>query len=264
MAVKPSKRKAYEALLQTLDKRPRAVLEKILENGSVSTYELGLLGYDQPPRAAQDLKENGVRLRVEYAKHPKTKHRMAVYSLAPDDDPVARLAGRRAFPSKFRQDVLDAQGQTCNLCNCVYPMSSLQLDHRIPYIIGGEAAELRVADFQLLCGSHQRKKSWECEHCPNRERPDAAVCRQCFWAFPETDYTHVATLDIRRLEVTFSGPRETLLYDQFRTMSQARNERPGDLAKRFIAEFVTTVRKPLRAAEDHEEYRVERDDEHKR
>ena len=45
--------KKYESLLPTLGKRPRVVLEHILKNGSVSTYELGQLGYDQPPRAAK-------------------------------------------------------------------------------------------------------------------------------------------------------------------------------------------------------------------
>lgn len=159
MALSRERRKAYAALLENLGKRPRAVLEKILENGSVSTYELGQLGYDQPPRAAQDLKECGVKLKVAFGKHPKTGARMAIYSLA--DSAEAELqaaAGRRIFPSTFRADVLHAHGSRCNLCGTPYPPKSLSLDHRIPFIVGGESDDLRVRDFQPLCGSHQRKK----------------------------------------------------------------------------------------------------------
>ncbi len=60
MALPPKMSQRYAELLARLGKRPKAVLERILKNGSVSTYELGQLGYDQPPRAAQDLKEAGV------------------------------------------------------------------------------------------------------------------------------------------------------------------------------------------------------------
>lgn len=236
MALSKEKRKAYVALLDTLPKRPRAVLEKILEKGSVSTYELGLLGYDQPPRAAQDLKEHGVRLRVKSGSHPKTGNRMAIYSL--DDSATdSTWGGRRVFPPKFRADVEAKYGTRCNLCDAPYQKSWLSLDHRIPYIVAGETAALNVSDFQPLCGSHQRKKSWACEHCPNRELKDIDTCRTCFWAFPETEFKHVATEQIRWLDVTFSGSDDIALYDGLREDSVQAGTSLGELVKQIVRDF---------------------------
>jgi hypothetical protein len=57
----------------------------------------------------------------------------------------------------------------------------------------------------LVCGSCNRAKSWSCEHCPNGlEAKDPKVCTACYWANP-LKYTHVATADIRRLDVTWTG-----------------------------------------------------------
>lgn len=234
-------KKAYAGLLSRLGKRPRAVLEKILENGSVSTYELGLLGYDQPPRAAQDLKECGVSLKTTFSKHPKTGARMAVYSLAEGNDPsMTGFGGRRAFTSKFRADVAGTYGSRCNLCNAPYDTSALQLDHRVPYIVAGEVELPNVTDFQLLCGSHQRKKSWACEHCLNRVQRDVAVCESCFWAYPDAEYTHVATIATRRFEVNFAGPSDAAVHDAFLKICRRQKKRPEELLREMIARFVST------------------------
>jgi hypothetical protein len=237
MALSREKKKAYAAILETLGKRPRAVLEKILENGCVSTYELGELGYDQPPRAAQDLKESGVRLKTTFGKHPASGARMAIYFLDEDADTTA-LGGRRAFPSKFRAEVAAKYGSRCNLCDAPYPSASLSLDHRVPYIVGGEPETLKAEDFQLLCGSHQRKKSWECEHCPNRTAKDVSVCGTCFWAYPDSDFAHVATLQVRRLDLTFSGADDVTLFDRLRKTGAKSGASPGDVVKQLIREFV--------------------------
>lgn len=238
MALSKDQKKKYAALLENLGKRPRAVLEKILENGSVSTYELGQLGYDQPPRAAQDLKEAGVRLKASFGRHPNTGSRMAIYSLAESEEQALEaLSGRRAFPSKFRAEVTEAHSSRCNLCYSEYSAKSLSLDHRIPFIVGGEPDTLQVADFQTLCGSHQRKKSWECEHCPNREKRDLEVCRSCFWAFPEA-YTHMATLPIRQLDLNFVGSSETKTFDRFRKVCLKLGTGYVETLKKLIAEFV--------------------------
>jgi len=56
-----------------------------------------------------------------------------------------------------------------------------------------------------VCGSCNRAKSWSCEHCPNGlETKDPKICAVCYWASP-LKYTHVATLDIRRLDLTWTG-----------------------------------------------------------
>ena len=103
----------------------------------MSTYELGQLGYDQPPRAAQDLKEAGVRLTTSFGKHPKSGARMAIYALAGLDEDAA-FSGRRALPKKFREQVLERFQKRCNICNEEHPARLLQLNHRVPYIIACE------------------------------------------------------------------------------------------------------------------------------
>lgn len=196
--------KKIEQLLRTLGKRPRTVLEKIVENGSVSTYELGQLGYDQPPRAAQDLKEAGVKLKTTFGKHPETGARMGIYSLDPDQSGNNdNFKGRTAFPKKFRQDLFKHYDQKCNLCNSKYPSGVLQIDHRVPYLIAGDSEDLKIEDFMPLCGSHQRLKSWACEHCENVKSKEIKFCVSCFWAFPDHDYEHIAMIKERRVFVTW-------------------------------------------------------------
>jgi len=226
----------YRKLLPSLGKRPRAVLEAILKNGSVSTYELGELGYDQPPRAAQDLKEAGVMLRTTYGKHPESGARMGIYSLAGIGD-TAVHAGRRAFPKAFRERVLNAHGMRCNICNVEYPATVLQIDHRVPYIVGGDGDELEIEGFQPLCGSHQRLKSWECEHCPNREGKSVDLCHSCYWATPDGKYDHVATRPERRADVTWTG-KETAIFEKAKKQAERRGMKLETFLKEAIKEVV--------------------------
>ena len=55
----------------------------------------------------------------------------------------------------------------------------------------------------LLSPSANRAKSWTCEHCPNWNIKDVAVCQSCFWAHPES-YTHIAGREERQIIVTFT------------------------------------------------------------
>lgn len=225
----------YKELLESLGKRPRTVLELILREGSVSTYKLGQLGYDQPPRAAQDLKEAGVRLKVTYGKHPKTGSRMAIYSLADEnEDPRATARGRRAFPKALRKAVLDAFQNRCSVCSEEYDPTVLQLDHRIPYIVGGDPKEFHVKDFQPLCASHQRSKSWVCEHCPNREDKVTKVCMSCYWAIPDGDYTHIATVAERRVDVTWKGDQDRKTYRRLRSLAAKEGKSVPEVIKNLI------------------------------
>lgn len=229
----------YEELLKKLGKRPRTVLELILEKGEVSTYELGELGYDQPPRAAQDLKEHGVRLKTKFGKHPETNARMAIYMLAEVDDEVnGSFTGRVAFPKKFREEVLAFFKNRCNICNMEYNARSLQLDHRVPYLLGGEADKFRLQDFQALCNSHQRAKSWECEHCGNRTLANAEVCAKCYWSIPDGPYQHVAMRDERRLDLTFVDA-EVKDYQRLEATAKKESKAITTVAKAAIKKGIT-------------------------
>lgn len=67
----------------------------------------------------------------------------------------------------------------------------LQVDHRVPYEIGGEHGGKDIDSYMLLSPSANRAKSWTCEHCPNWTVKDVRFCMKCFWAHPE-NYDHVA------------------------------------------------------------------------
>ena len=213
----------YRAMLPQLGKRPRVVLEHILNNGSVSTYELGQLGYDQPPRAAQDLKEAGVKLKVSFGKHPETGNRMAIYSLSDEEPQTGIKNGRTAFPKQFRESLFSRFGNRCNICNTVYPTSLLQCDHRVSFILSGEVDELELDKFQPLCAPHQRAKSWECEHCPNRETKDENICKTCFWAIPDGEYTHIATRLERKVTISFQNADELSLLQELISSAESKS-----------------------------------------
>jgi len=91
----------------------------------------------------------------------------------------------------------------------------LQIDHRIPYEVAGDASastKLDPLDFMLLDASSNRAKSWSCENCDNLQtKHDLEICKRCFWASPE-DYGHIAETPSRRAEIVWSGD-ETKEYD---------------------------------------------------
>lgn len=200
---KSIRKKLKKEFLHKLRKRPKTLFELLLKKEEVSTYELEELGYNQPPRVAQDLKEAGIKLRVRNDKHPKTGNRMAVYSLDPDQSIDFRL-GRIAFPKEFSKKLFEKYGHNCNITGTHLPANALQVDHRVPFIVRCDGIYLNLDDFQPLSASAQRSKSWACEHCPNKKRADVNFCKKCFWAYPE-NYEHVAGVEERQVVLTFQN-----------------------------------------------------------
>ena len=102
----------------------------------------------------------------------------------------------------------------------------LQIDHRIPFEIAGDSGEADegASAYQLVCPSANRAKSRTCENCPNWRKKEAALCRTCYWAFPE-DYEHVATREVRRLDLTWTGG-ETSEYDALQAEAGGKENLP--------------------------------------
>ncbi len=174
------------------NKRARFVLDSIVRNGSVSTEEINSAGYDHPPRAAQDVRDLGFPLKTIKVKHSNGRS-IAAYTLDLEKLQKVGMVGRKALAKKERQALIESAGGKCVICGSTV---NLQIDHRIPYMAGGESTE-----FQVLCGSCNRKKSWACEHCPNfLELKEPATCRRCYWS-GSNDYTHVAMVEERRTDL---------------------------------------------------------------
>lgn len=97
------------------------------------------------------------------------------------------------------------------VCGIALSSRYLQIDHKVPFHVLGDVVDREPSNFMLLCGSCDRTKSWSCEECDNWSKKNAAVCRTCYWGSPKK-YTHIATSDVRRVDITWSGD-ETEAYD---------------------------------------------------
>jgi len=189
-----------ERIAAVTNKRARFVLDSIVANGLVTTEEINRAGYDHPPRAAQDVRDLGFRLKTIKVKHSNGRS-IAAY-VFDEGELEAGKEGRRLLPKKERDALIHAAGDKCQICGAEH---NLQVDHRIPYEVAGESERGEAEPYQILCGSCNRKKSWTCEHCPNwLDAKVLAVCRSCYWASPD-DYSHVAMHKERRVELVWIG-----------------------------------------------------------
>ena len=119
-------------------------------------------------------------------------------------DAVSKAAGRTVLSKALKKALIEKFGAKCFIYLQSMDERMLQVDHRVPYEIGGELNESELDCFMLLSPSANRAKSWTCEHCPNWKNKDVEFCVECFWAHPE-NYTHVAGKEQRQIIITFTG-----------------------------------------------------------
>lgn len=208
-------------------KRPRTVIDHILKHGSITTEELKeKYGYNHPPRAARDVKEQGIPLEM-FRVVGSDGQKIGAYRFGdPAKARFSKLSGRTAFAKALKAKLIELHGSHCAIYLEEFEPISLQIDHRIPFeVAGDDAASMDdPRAYMLLCGSANRAKSWSCEHCVNwRELKNPEICRRCYWAFPE-DYDHVAMRQARRVDIMWTG-EEVSVYDRLkkRTMELQKN-----------------------------------------
>lgn len=187
-------------------KRPKTVIQHILEHGFVTTEELKSLGYEHAPRAARDVREQGIPLETFRVKDSNGRT-IAAYRFGDPskaDNKISKAAGRTVLSKALKKALVEKYGSKCFIY--LQPMDErlLQVDHRVPYEIGGEVKDKNLDCYMLLSPSANRAKSWTCEHCPNWQRKDVGFCLKCFWAHPE-GYSHVAGQEQRQIIITFTG-----------------------------------------------------------
>ncbi len=225
-----------ERLKLITKKRPKAVIEHILQNGFVTTEELtSQYGYEHAPRAARDVREEGIPLETYRVKNSAGRtigaYRFGDISTIRQD----RIGGRVAFSKKFKQELADREGLSCAICSTAYEERYLQVDHCIPYEVIGDAAtqDRQLQDYMLLCASCNRAKSWSCEHCENwlvEKKP--RLCATCYWASPR-NYQHIALRNIRRLDVVWDES-EISFYDRLKERAEANQENMPDFVKAIL------------------------------
>lgn len=221
-------------------KRPATVIRHILEHGSISTEELEqLYGYKHPPRAVRDVRERGVNIETFKIKSADGRS-IGAYRFGNPvfmENKLSKVAGRTALSSALRNALIAKYGSRCFIYNQEVDEKILQIDHRIPFEIGGETDSENLEAYMLLSPSANRAKSWSCENCPNWHDKDIKVCATCFWAFPE-NYGHIAGKPEKHIIITFTGNE---IADYERLIGIVGMDRAENTIKELICDFLNTI-----------------------
>lgn len=218
------------------DKRPSTVIQHIIKNGFITTEELtNDYGYEHAPRAARDVRERGVNL-VTYRVKSSDGRSIAAYKFGKPvfvDNKISKVAGRTALSNALKKALIDKYGAICFIY--LQPMEErlLQIDHRIPYEIGGEQED-NIDCYMLLSPSANRAKSWTCEHCPNWIQKNIDFCSNCFWAHPE-NYTHIAGKEERQIIITFT---DNEIEDYNRLIELVGQDKAETTIKDLISDYI--------------------------
>lgn len=195
-----------DLLASVTAKRPKTVIQHILQHGFITSEELkDVYGYNHPPRAVRDVREYGIPLET-YRVTGSDGRKIAAYRFGNPNvqiNTLAKTAGRTILSKTLKSALIDKYGSKCFIYLESMDESRLQVDHRIPYEIGGEHDESDIDYFMLLSPSANRAKSWTCEHCKNWEQKEASFCLRCFWAYPEK-YEHIAGKKEKMIALIFT------------------------------------------------------------
>ena len=229
-------KKILNRLNAITDKRPSTVIQHIIKHGYITTEELASkYGYEHAPRAARDVRERGVNL-VTYRVKSSDGRSIAAYKFGDPvfvDNKISKAGGRTALSQALKKALIDKYGAVCFVY--LQPMEErlLQIDHRVPYEIGGEQTD-NIDCYMLLSPSANRAKSWTCEHCPNWTIKDIEFCSNCFWAHPE-NYSHIAGREERQIVITFS---DNEIEDYNQLISLVGKEKAEDKIKELISDYI--------------------------
>jgi hypothetical protein len=234
-------------LEQVTGKRARFVVDFILQHGSITTEDLAQAGYEHPPRAVKDVRDQGIPLITSYTTSSQGK-RIARYRFGdPSEVRQGRIGGRKQFSKRFKARLYAEVEGKCAICNGTFEGRELQVDHRVPYEIAGDVdfSEESTDPYMLLCGSCNRAKSWSCEHCPNWQIRVETICLNCYWAFPLA-YRHVATREVRRTDILWE-PDELETYQAAESAAQASHTTVAQTIKRVLKALFGSVLRMLSA-----------------
>ncbi len=228
--------KKFPTVLESVTaKRPRTVIQHILKYGYITSQELkDIYGYNHPPRAIRDVREYGIPL-ITYRVQGADGRSIAAYKFGNPDDvinPLSKKSGRTVLSKALKHALIEKYGAQCFIYLEKMDASVLQVDHRVPYEIGGECDEKDIDYFMLISPSANRAKSWTCEHCINWEKKDTDFCLRCFWAHPE-DYDHVAGRIEKIVSIIFTGDE---IEDYNKLVSLAGEETAQATIKKILHE----------------------------
>ena len=217
-------------------KRPRTVINHILQHGYITSQELkDQYGYNHPPRAVRDVKEQGIPIKMSRVEGADGRMIAAYRFGDPKQARFAKFRGRTALTNDLKKKLIASQGAKCAIYLEPFAVGELQIDHRIPFEVAGDlpGGKLKVRDFMLLCRSANRAKSWSCEHCANwLEQKIPKICRACYWAYPE-NYTHIAMRPVRRMDLIWTGD-EIRTYERLKKKTRKLQQEMPAYVKKII------------------------------
>jgi hypothetical protein len=218
-------------------KRPRTVIQHILQHGFITSEELkNTYGYDHPPRAVRDVREHGVPIDT-YRITGNNGRSIAAYKFGNPksiSNNLSKAYGRTVLAKALKQALIEKYGSKCFVYLEDMDEAVLQIDHRVPYEIDGEQDNQNIDVFMLLSPSANRAKSWTCEHCENWSKKDKEFCVRCFWAYPE-NYDHIAGKYEKIISIVFTG-NEIEDYNKLIQLSGAANAQ--SVIKKIIHDFL--------------------------
>ena len=162
-------------------KRPKTVIDHILEHGSITTEELTeRYGYAHPPRAVQDVKDHGIPIE-RFPAVGSDGRKIAAYRFDLSAVIEGHKSGRKPFAKITKETLLERDGPRCAICGLEYESRYLQVDHCVPYEVAGDSLSDDLEQLMLVCGSCNRGKSWTCEHCENwLKEKRIKACQTCY------------------------------------------------------------------------------------
>lgn len=182
------------------------------------------------------MREHGIPI-ITYRVLGNDGRKIAAYKFGDSKDvknPLAKTTGRTVLSKALKQALIEKYGAKCFIYLELMDEKLLQVDHRIPYEIGGEHSEKDIDYFMLLSPSANRAKSWSCEHCINWQKKDIAFCLHCFWAFPEK-YDHIAGKPEKIISIIF-GKDEIEDYNKLVKLSGEQNAQ--EIIKKIIHQYL--------------------------
>jgi hypothetical protein len=181
-----------------------------------------------------DCVDNGFPIKTTMVKGSDGS-RMASYSLLSEAELRETQNGRSIIPKAFKAKLIAHYGEYDRITGWQVTARALQVDHRIPYQVGGDVGleSEDVNAFMLLTGSSQRAKSFSCEQCPNfLELKDPKVCGTCYWAFPE-QYQHIGMRQVRQVELVWQD-EEAEAFDRIQAKLAAEGRTVEEAAKALL------------------------------
>ena len=211
------------------NKRARFVLDAIAKDGIVTTEQINQAGYEHPPRAVRDARELGFPILTTKVKHSNGRS-IAAYVFPANARFGHGKDGRRILLKKQRDAIIEAAKRKCRICGA---LENPQVDHRVPFEVGGEPNTGDETVFQVLCGSCNRTKSWSCEHCQNwAQARNPTICSTCYWAGMD-EYEHIAMEQQRRVDLVWQQD-EVGDYEKLREKARMAVEAVPEYIKQLL------------------------------